>query len=720
MAGNSAFPMQHSAGTPLVSPDDYDRDLKQIGDNIGFSTDGSWISIKGDAIRDSSDVDWITSDGALNTTLAGSLSLPTGTTVNHIEASGSGPTIDDNTLWTSAQIDAHISLEDLDFAGDSGTGAVDLDSQTFTLAGTANEIVTSASGQTLTIALPDDVTIGSDLTVTDSLVVGTTSMVVNASGYSGKTGFGTATPDGTLHAHTASAGSVTADIGADDLVVENSTTGGISILTPNTQNGNIYFGDPDSNLQGFVQYLHASDSLQIGANAMTAITIDNAKKVTLAGAVDVTGLLSANGGITIPTTKDLILGADSDITQNNFTVAGLTGNVGIGGDVAMASGKDIRWATGNGIINTTVGTLELSAYNNSLSILGDQGISIESSFGAISIDSGVNLLLKNSGNTIATVDNNGITIPTTKNLVMVSDSDILVNTDKFTVAGLTGLTHIDSLTASQLVKTDASKNLTSTVGTVPSCQPLCMYDAEPARGSVTNWNGGLLSLATAQPLDSVPTDLVVTKGIGKLLIVINAGSDLAGDITITGESIDRNTGASTLADTDTITVDALTTDNSTTDSNGNVVPKFTGAYISSKWFTGTVTLSTVNLTLTDVDVYHLSFEQFNDNPNMVINTFDANIFTTNVNAEFDAYLYTIHVTGDKANIHNEAELHVGADGETAIANKYWRLRRGNLAEAIDGTTDGTWTDIHYSNSPVYVEDVTIKLWATETSTVILS
>jgi hypothetical protein len=257
-------------------------------------------------------------------------------------------------------------------------------------------------------------------------------------------------------------------------------------------------------------------------------------------------------------------------------------------------------------------------------------------------------------------------------------------------------------------------NNTSNAASIAVPIALTAYDAEPARGSESNIHGGLLSLATGQPLDSVPTDIVVTKGIGKVMVVINAGGDVTGDITVTGESIDRETGASTPADTDTLTVDALSTDNSDTDSNGNTRHSFTGAYITSKWFTGTVTLSTADLTLTDVDVYHVSFEQFNDHPAFTLRTFDANIFTTNVAAEFDAYLYSLEVTGDKCDITREASLNVGADGETAIANKYWRLRRGNIDTALVGTTDGIWIDVHYSNSPAYVEDVTIKVWADAT------
>jgi hypothetical protein len=239
------------------------------------------------------------------------------------------------------------------------------------------------------------------------------------------------------------------------------------------------------------------------------------------------------------------------------------------------------------------------------------------------------------------------------------------------------------------------------------------YDAEPARGSESNIHGGLLSLATGQTLGPATpaNDVTVTKGTGKVLIVINAGSDLSGEFTVTGTSVDRNTGVTTPADTDTITVDSTTTDDSDTDGNGNTRHAFTGAYITSKWFVGTVVLSTSTLNLSDIDVYHVSFEQFGDTSRIRLKTFDANIFTTNVAAEFDAYIYSLVVIGDKCNVVREASLNVGTNGETAIANKYWRLRRGLIDKDLDGNKDGIWVDIHYSNSPAYVEDVTLKVWA---------
>ena len=45
-----------------------------------------------------------------------------------------------------AYVDSNLTAQDLDFVGGTGSGAVDLDSQTLTIAGTNNEIETSASG----------------------------------------------------------------------------------------------------------------------------------------------------------------------------------------------------------------------------------------------------------------------------------------------------------------------------------------------------------------------------------------------------------------------------------------------------------------------------------------------------------------------------------------------------------------------------------------------
>ena len=86
------------------------------------------------------------------------------------EAEGIGSNDNDTTIPTSAAVkdyvDTNITAQDLDFQADSGGAlSIDLDSETMVFAGTANEVTTSASGNTVTIGLPDNVTIAGNLTV---------------------------------------------------------------------------------------------------------------------------------------------------------------------------------------------------------------------------------------------------------------------------------------------------------------------------------------------------------------------------------------------------------------------------------------------------------------------------------------------------------------------------------------------------------------------------
>ena len=132
----------------------------------------AWVELAVSIITSNSvDVNAGTVDGAViggatpaaitGTTLTGntSLALATGATVTGV---------DNGTLGTSATllatqgaiktyVDAQLTAEDLDFQGDSGTGAVDLDSQTLDIAG-GSGITTTAGSQTLTVAGDDATT----------------------------------------------------------------------------------------------------------------------------------------------------------------------------------------------------------------------------------------------------------------------------------------------------------------------------------------------------------------------------------------------------------------------------------------------------------------------------------------------------------------------------------------------------------------------------------
>ena len=79
-------------------------------------------------------------------------------------------TVDDQGRITSATT-ASISTSFI-ISGDSGADDTVSGGETLTFTGTANEITTTISANEVTFALPDDVTIGSDLTVTDDLIQG--------------------------------------------------------------------------------------------------------------------------------------------------------------------------------------------------------------------------------------------------------------------------------------------------------------------------------------------------------------------------------------------------------------------------------------------------------------------------------------------------------------------------------------------------------------------
>ena len=97
--------------------------------------------------------DLITVDSAGNVTLIGDLDMGTNRIVNLVDP------VNPQDGATKAYVDSIVGATDLDFAGGTGTGTVDLDSQTFTISGTANEIETSAAGQIITIGLPTNITV---------------------------------------------------------------------------------------------------------------------------------------------------------------------------------------------------------------------------------------------------------------------------------------------------------------------------------------------------------------------------------------------------------------------------------------------------------------------------------------------------------------------------------------------------------------------------------
>jgi len=155
--------------------------------------------------------------------------------------------------------------------------------------GVTSDIQTQIDGKQATIA--DDGLSGDKIdggTISNFTSTGiddnatSTAITINASE---NVGIGTSSPDGSLHVHTSTAGAVTAATDGDDLVVENSTHCGISILSNSTTNCSLLFGDVDDNNAGRIIYNNNNDTLALHVNQVVNV---GAPSVTLEANKDVT------------------------------------------------------------------------------------------------------------------------------------------------------------------------------------------------------------------------------------------------------------------------------------------------------------------------------------------------------------------------------------------------------------------------------------------------
>jgi hypothetical protein len=207
----------------------------------------------------------ITSDGAVTgATLVGTISTATQNSITSASSLATVGTITSGT-W-SGVIDGSCTMT----LGSDATGDVYFrDASGFLeklAASTDGHVLTStgagsipaweaipAAGATLTGSTNNTVT-----TVTGSNAFqGEANLTFDGTtlGVVGNAGVGIARTDGTLHVHTATAGSVTANTNWDDLVVENSGHGGIAILVPDDMAARITFGSPSAtgDINAFVQ-----------------------------------------------------------------------------------------------------------------------------------------------------------------------------------------------------------------------------------------------------------------------------------------------------------------------------------------------------------------------------------------------------------------------------------------------------------------------------------
>lgn len=118
----------------------------------------------------------LTDDG---TNITGTTSIQLTGASSNLSGSFSGSFEGDGTNLTGIATTLNIDAKENASDGSPDDLAVDLKSETLTLQGTANEVEVTGTGQTVTIGLPNNVTIGSNLNVTGDLTVSGTTTTLN-------------------------------------------------------------------------------------------------------------------------------------------------------------------------------------------------------------------------------------------------------------------------------------------------------------------------------------------------------------------------------------------------------------------------------------------------------------------------------------------------------------------------------------------------------------
>ena len=322
-------------------------------------------------------------------TLATSLTLGSGATVTSIldeDAMGSDSATALATQQSiKAYVDSQVTAQDLDFQGDSGGAlAVDLDSQTFTIAG-GTGIDTAGSGQTLTVNIDSTV---ATLTGTQTLSGKTlTTPTINGATMTGNVTVDSLTfNDNTISTNTSNAnlelvasGSGTLELQSATNITGNAsvsgtlstadiTTTGNQTISGSLTTGTLNIGDLNIDAQGRIT-TDTNGDVDIDPSGTGAINLTGPTNIT--GTATVTGQLnvdnlrmdgntlsSTTGGVTItaPAGQNVEVGGTNvklTATEANFTLMEAT--------TVRADVLEIDTSNGDLTINTQgTGTIDFN------------------------------------------------------------------------------------------------------------------------------------------------------------------------------------------------------------------------------------------------------------------------------------------------------------------------------------------------------------------------
>ena len=365
-------------------------------------------------------------------------------------AEGIGSNDVDTAVPTAAAVKAYadsvVGASDLDFAGDSGTGAVDLDSQTFTVAG-GDGLTSAATGQTVTLVISEsgvtndmlEGSIGNDKLSNSSITIGdqSTSLGGTITAFSGSfTGDGSAltgvTADTLPNSITdgngiadftfngSSAASVAVQIDGSTLAVSST---GVKVADAGVTETQIATSVAGTGLSG-----GAGTALSVDYGSLANTAAQGNVTIEVAGTtneIEITG----GGSAALGTSRTITVGLPDDVTiSGDLTVLGTasfqdTQNLAIADRfILLASGSNTAGDGGIVVQQTTQDIGDVFAYENSVTRWGI-GTAFNASDNSYTPDAFMAAVINTAGNDPNDVDAPDARYEKKGNLYVASNSE---------------------------------------------------------------------------------------------------------------------------------------------------------------------------------------------------------------------------------------------------------------------------------------------------------